>query len=235
MKKYISEYKKQRKRIQETINRYKRQGVDVQFTLPAIPKRITAGSVRRLSKITPQKIREKSFVPDFETGEQVSADKFFKENKGFKALDIAYQRVMAGFAPTPEKNVQSEKPVIDNAPIENVSRETLSDIDNVPGFEEIIIESFKEIIDGYPDHTRVIVEQWLESSLREYGPSAVANMLEEAMKADMILSAEEAYRTDKIYNNIYKMMSLMDISAAEKNLVLNDIYASADFNEDFIE
>ena len=56
----ITEYRRQRRRIQNTVSRYRRQGYDVQFEIPAIPKTITKSSIARLSKITPEKIQSKT-------------------------------------------------------------------------------------------------------------------------------------------------------------------------------
>ena len=45
------EYFRQRRRIQGTKRRYKKQGFEVDFELPKIPKNITQASVNRLEKI----------------------------------------------------------------------------------------------------------------------------------------------------------------------------------------
>lgn len=68
----ISTYRKQRRRIQNLISSYRRKGYDVQFEIPAIPKRITEASVRRLRNITPKTVQAKTFGIDVETGEQIS-------------------------------------------------------------------------------------------------------------------------------------------------------------------
>ena len=62
-----TEYRKQRRRIQNLIASYRRKGYDVQFELPAIPKRITQASIRRLAKIKPQTVQEKTYGIDYET------------------------------------------------------------------------------------------------------------------------------------------------------------------------
>lgn len=70
--KLIAEYRKQRRRIQNLTSSYRRKGYDVQFELPAIPKRITEASIRRLRNITPKTVQAKTFGIDVETGEQIS-------------------------------------------------------------------------------------------------------------------------------------------------------------------
>ena len=64
------EYNKERKRIQGTFSRLKKKGFIVdEDILPKIPKRITKGSVRRLSKISIKEIYKKSKFVNPETGE----------------------------------------------------------------------------------------------------------------------------------------------------------------------
>lgn len=80
----INEYRRNRRRIQSTIYRYRKQGLEVNFELPKIPKNITAASVRRLEKISPKTIQKKTRGVDYSTGEIVSyfrAKKLFQQNK----------------------------------------------------------------------------------------------------------------------------------------------------------
>lgn len=64
-------YNKQRKRIRAAIRRERSRGyVFVDEPIPQKPKKITAGSIRRLEKITPEVLRKKAeYFVDVETGE----------------------------------------------------------------------------------------------------------------------------------------------------------------------
>lgn len=81
------EYKKARSRVQHRLSEYRVKGYDVSnINIPAIPKRITKASIRRLNKITTEYIRKHSFViivTDSSTGEakSVSGEKFFKKKQ----------------------------------------------------------------------------------------------------------------------------------------------------------
>lgn len=66
------QYKRERRRVLSLIRRYKNQGYDLEITVPAIPKRITQGSIRRLQKITPEYVRKHAYAPDIETGEKIT-------------------------------------------------------------------------------------------------------------------------------------------------------------------
>lgn len=57
----LKEYRKQRSRVLATVRRYEKQGLYVDFVVPNIPKRITQASVRRLAKITPKQIQQKTY------------------------------------------------------------------------------------------------------------------------------------------------------------------------------
>lgn len=68
----VREYRRERKRVQSLIRRYEKQGLMVNLELPAIPKRITQGSVNRLAKLTPEKVRKNTIGVDVSTGEILS-------------------------------------------------------------------------------------------------------------------------------------------------------------------
>lgn len=59
--KYLKEYNKEVRRLKQAVKRAEKQGYIVpENIIPQRPKTITQGSVRRLAKITPEKIRQKS-------------------------------------------------------------------------------------------------------------------------------------------------------------------------------
>ena len=83
-----NEYYRIRSRIQHRLSAYRVKGYDVSsINVPSIPKRITEGSISRLSKITTEYIRKHSKVVvavDIKTGEAtktVSGEKFYKEQQ----------------------------------------------------------------------------------------------------------------------------------------------------------
>lgn len=66
---YRTQYNRERKRIKSYIRRLEKAGAKVDFKVPEIPKRITAGSVSKLQKITPDKILSKTEIVNYSTGE----------------------------------------------------------------------------------------------------------------------------------------------------------------------
>ena len=84
----LKEYRKQRSRVLATVRRYEKQGLYVNFVVPNIPKRITQASVRRLSKITPKQIQQKTFKLN-EYGEiEASFYQFKKEQRKKKIISM---------------------------------------------------------------------------------------------------------------------------------------------------
>lgn len=79
------EYYKQRKRIQSAIKREQKRGFIVDLELPPIPKKITQASIRRLKKITPRIIREKSYAVSQATGEVEEAQIAYNRERIEKA------------------------------------------------------------------------------------------------------------------------------------------------------
>lgn len=63
------DYIRERARVNKYISKLEREGVNVEFEVPKIPKKITPSSVKRLQKITPDKILEKSWAISSESGE----------------------------------------------------------------------------------------------------------------------------------------------------------------------
>lgn len=75
------QYKKERKRVLQYINRSRKQGKIVNIEVPKIPKRITTGSINRLKKFTPKKLSESATYVSLETGEIISKAEWKKERK----------------------------------------------------------------------------------------------------------------------------------------------------------
>ena len=89
-----SEYKKARKNALNRLSYYRTQGYDVSSVkIPDIPKRITSGSIKKLSKINADYIRKNSKVVtsvNFITGEPetvISGEDYYKIKKTYKKKD----------------------------------------------------------------------------------------------------------------------------------------------------
>lgn len=85
-------YRKQRKRISQFIKRAESRGYVFNFELPKTPKRITEASIRKLQKITPKKLYQKSKAVDFNTGEILSGTEYRKRERKEAARKAAVTR-----------------------------------------------------------------------------------------------------------------------------------------------
>ena len=148
-----NEYYRIRSRIQHRLSAYRVKGYDVSsINVPSIPKRITEGSINRLSKITTEYIRKHSRVVvavDIKTGEAtktVSGEKFYKEQQKEsrrKAVETRRKRkAKVSNASEDEKrnNVSSNRT---NDPISSSSR------DEFPFIGDIMYQKIESLIEQY--------------------------------------------------------------------------------------
>ena len=119
-----NEYYRIRSRVQHRLSAYRVKGYDVSsINIPSIPKRITEGSINRLSKITTEYIRKHSKVVvavDINTGEAtktVSGEKFYKEQQKESRRKAVETRKRRKTNPsTDRENGQSNRSNDSNAP-----------------------------------------------------------------------------------------------------------------------
>lgn len=211
---YVSEsiksmYKRERSRVINLINRYRKAGYDVKISAPKIPKVVNKGSIRNLQKITPKVLSEKSYTPHPETGEMITARHFRNINRRLPKSER--------LKPFQQKNVSRE----------TFGFYTLPD-EPVFSFETAVIDGFIDLINTYWGGIKDIYFNWLEKMRNLHGDTKVAEMLEDARFRGLLLEPEELYKEGDKSQNIRDITELMDISAAEKNLILRYTFESDD-------
>lgn len=86
-------YAKQLKRIKQFIRRAEKRGyVFKEDIIPQKPKKVTKASVRKLEKLTPEKLYKKSLYVEESTGEIKEAQKRLKEERKQRAIKAAKTR-----------------------------------------------------------------------------------------------------------------------------------------------
>lgn len=198
----ITEYRRQRRRIQNTVSRYRRQGYDVQFEIPAIPKTITKSSIARLSKITPEKIQSKTYGVNYETGEQVPLPSV-----------RAYQRK--------NRPPRASKPQAPPQPVQ--SAPTPPPVTNLPDVSDVIIANFRTHVSYYPEAAREIALDWLRLNIDNFGRQAVAEMLQQGQENGEWLEPKEVYSSEALYAALANMLTYLDVSPAQRNDILAEI------------
>ena len=191
-----TEYRKQRRRIQNLIASYRRKGYDVQFELPAIPKRITQASVRRLAKITPKNEQKKTYGIDYETGEQISYYRGQSQRRLLKQKERQAKKTQ-----TKQKTTQVE----------------------VLKASTVIIRSFRYQISQYPPSAFLLVSRWLDAQIETYGAEAVSRMLQQGADAGLWLTPKEAYKEENIKMMLNGMMDFIGLDDQEKQEFMESI------------
>lgn len=176
------EYKKQRDRVRAAERRLVKQGYELLFEMPKIPKKITEGSVRKLQKITPKEIRKGSTWTDITTGEKVEGERqayirrLKKEQK-----ESPYQGgipddwdVQAGQPEIPQIEEPYEPQGIHETEVGlEVSEDEL--------VNQRILEVFVDEL--YATNNRIainLVMKWLEGLIHRMGKSYAASLIKEA-------------------------------------------------------
>ena len=150
-----NEYYRIRSRIQHRLSAYRVKGYDVSsINVPSIPKRITEGSINRLSKITTEYIRKHSKVVvavDIKTGEAtktVSGEKFYKEQQKEsrrKAVETRRKRkAEVSNASEDEKRNNASSNRTNNS----VSSSSRDDTD-IPFIGDIMYQKIESLIEQY--------------------------------------------------------------------------------------
>lgn len=91
----VDEYRRQRRRVQSLVRRAEKRGYKIdENIIPDIPKNVTEASVRRLSRITPTKLYEKSthLAWTGETMEEISGTEYRRQERRKSATLGAMRR-----------------------------------------------------------------------------------------------------------------------------------------------
>ena len=109
------EYRRERRRVQDLVRRYKKQGYDVEVKIPKLVKNPTEKSISRLKSITARQVRQNSYAPDLETGERINVNTY----KGrYKKLtpSKAYEILEHGGVYVGDVNIAYFERIVDNYP-----------------------------------------------------------------------------------------------------------------------
>lgn len=196
-------YRKERKRVLAARRRLEKQGFLLNSEAPAIPKRITENSIRKLKKITPSSIREKSLWLDYTTGEVI---------EGYRRNTIRKLR----------KEQKTEYDVTDiNAPTEpEDDLKTSIIIDNF--IHEVRMIGFKELED--------VIFNWMNFYIHMMGRDGFAELLTEAASQGIQIEVSE-YDSEKSGKEkaIHYVDELMELSG-EIGDISRDDFASATYD-----
>lgn len=188
------EYNKQLKRVKSFIRRAEKKGfVFSENVVPSRPKRITQASVRKLEKLTPNKLYQKAkYVSEATYGEVIS---------GKKGLQLVKQQQK-------ERNIQVEPPTQESTNTEGFTPPTYVSYDT-SFFARVVISNYREYLTHFNEMCREILTDWLDRQIAQNGELAVAVMLEDGAKAGYLVTYKIAYERDKILDYVSHMMEFM--------------------------
>ena len=207
------QYRKERRRIQNAMNRLEKQGyVLPEDLLPSIPKKVTQASINRLKKITSESIYKKSKKLDFETGEITPGIVARDKARSQRAKEAARRRSFKQEYVSPQ--VYTEPP----------------QYTTFPSGADIIINNFRtDVIGRFPESAGPILNRWLDGLLAQQDKEDVANMLETAAANGVVIDYKVAYNTEALMGAIADFMDYLETTSGFKQ----DLMDTLEFEEDW--
>lgn len=187
-------YTKERRRINNYISRKKREGYNIEYVIPKIPKKITVASVNRLKKITPQLILSK---------QSDSVKKQIAINKSLKAVIIKQKKELSGLNKKRKKQSgkfkKSDGTILKSdssgEPVQSIG-DSIEEVFSDFTIEDFYITSYRRELkdwnEAFENYMNSLLNIWIE----RYGKNNVGRMLEEANNAGYIITREIAYNID---------------------------------------
>lgn len=207
------QYRKERRRIQNAMNRLEKQGYALpEDLLPSMPKKVTQASINRLKKITSESIYKKSKKLDFETGEITPGIVARDKARSQRAKEAARRRSFKQEYVSPQ--VYTEPP----------------QYTTFPSGADIIINNFRsDVIGRFPESAGPILNRWLDGLLAQQDKEDVANMLETAAANGVVIDYKVAYNTEALMGAIADFMNYLDTTSGFKQ----DLMDTLEFEEDW--
>lgn len=202
------EYFRQRKRIQATKRRYNKQGFEVDFELPKIPKNITQASINKLEKIKPKQIQEKSIYVDPLTGEELS---YFHGKKVIKERKSEQTQAYLKTAQYEYETLKARDKLKDEY-ITAKKEEYLQTFD----FNEHVIDAFRSMIALFPKMAEPYLTKWLDMAIDDFGKEVVADGLAKAINDGNMLTRKTAYSETELANYTERLFKFFNVGNFER-------------------
>ena len=214
-------YAKQVKRIKQFIRRAEKRGYQFsEDVLPQKPKRVTQASVRKLAKLTPEKLYQKAvYGGSASYGEIVTGTEGVKLERSFKAKKAAETRKYRLAEPSQES---TNTPGF--VPPENIS-------EDVSFFDAVVITGFKAHVRQFNEHASNLLLSWLDRILATNDVHDVATMLNDGAEAGLIVTYQIVYSQDKLTQYMSEMLDyLPEAGSLFKAEMMDAMEQEEDFN-----
>lgn len=205
----IQAYRRERQRIQRQINRMTNRAYVVPDLLPKIPKKITEASVRRLKKITTEKLYKESRFIDIETGEILTS-------KEGQALERSRRK-------KPKQKVQAPPP----APV------APPEPDYVIFDKQILTVFTMEMTEIFGRNEKLFnyITRWYNRALEKYGAEEMAEALEQAKDEGMFPGWEAVSDSEILVGKLEAITNLMAINAESREELFEELEQLEDWTE----
>ena len=203
------EYRRERQRIQRQINRMTNRGYDVPELLPKIPKKITEASVRRLKKLTTEKLYKESRFIDIETGEILTS-------KEGQSLERSRRK-------KPKQKVQSPPPTPIAPP----------EPDYVMFDKQILTVFTMEMTEIFGRNEKLFnyITRWYNMSLEKYGAEEMAEALEKAKSEGLFPGWEAVSDSEILVGKLEAITNLMAINSESREELFEELEQLEDWTE----
>lgn len=201
-------YRRERQRIQRQINRMTKRGYDVPDLLPKIPKNITQASVRRLKKLTTEKLYKESRFIDVETGEILTSEEGQKLERSRRRKPKPKVQV----PPTPVAPPEPDYVMFDN---------------------QILTVFTMEMTEIFGRNERLFnyITRWYNRSLEKYGAEEMAEALEEAKSEGMFPGWEAVSDSEILVGKLEAITNLMAINSESREELFEELEQLEDWTE----
>lgn len=208
--KWYADYEKEYKRVTQAIRRQKKLGYVVPEELtpvrPSEMPKILKKDVTKLTKVTPERIRKKSYGIDTETGEpKYGLDVVKSARKSKKSKTDKTKKPKT--TKTPKTSTKRRKTQVPAKGTEEVQEADLAfypdDIDDwepqhrqyYPGFANIAITGYLKQLEQFPNAEGArILSNWLSRCIDKFGRERTAQMLDEGSRNGNIVTWETVYK-----------------------------------------
>lgn len=211
----ITAYNKARQRLKRQIKRLENRGYILpENIIPEKPKKITEASVRRLEKITLQKLYEKAEAVQTDTGEIISGVDYRKQERSQSAKKAAKTREQKKYK-TDHKTVTEDDITYEEDSFQYDASgtgytSTSNEYEYIPTSYDLTLLRWLDTLEknSHGDGYRLL-KQWYDDSVSEIGRDKTALLIEQAEYDGVILTWEVCYLGEEAMKYISHMKDLL--------------------------
>lgn len=211
------EYRRVRSNLLRKISRASKRGYLFDENLvPEIPQKVTKSAIKKLEKISAE-LYDKAEHVDFETGEVLSGTEARKQERQESARKAVATRKGIRYNREEQTTEQFEY--------------QYDDYSMFPSEAEMVISNFRSnVVSRFPENAGPVLERWLNNCIVQNGKEAVAQMLQDAQDAGIIVDYKVAYDNDLLMGSIADMLDYMpDMGDLSKQMVLDSLEMEEDW------